>query len=506
MKTIVECVPNFSEGRKREVIDEIVEAIRSVPGLCVMDLEMDSDHNRSVVTFVGEKERVAEGALRATGQAAKLIDLNQHSGAHPRIGAMDVVPFIPVRNVTLEECVAIAREVGAEIFNRFSIPVYLYEAAASRPDRINLENIRKGQFEGLRQEIQHSPERMPDFGTPRVHPSAGATAVGARKFLIAYNINLNCSNLDIARSIAKSIRFSSGGLRYVKAMGVDLKARQLAQVSMNLTDFEQTPIHRAFEMVKREADRYGVTIAGSEIVGLVPQKAVEMAADFYLQLENFRPELIFENRLAQVLESSKNLASSPISEFLESVARPEGFPGGGSVAALAGALVAALGKMVLGFTLNRKKYEGHYPKLRELSARLERLQSALNQAVDKDAQAYERVVHAQQLPKNTDEDCKTRQKSLKEALILATRVPLEAAEQAHEVMLALLEMRPISNPNLVSDLNTGLWMALAAAQGALENVAINLKGLEDEPSFVEPASRRWKELKESVRQICSENC
>jgi glutamate formiminotransferase len=504
MKTIVECVPNFSEGRDRTIVDQIAETIRSTPGLCIMDLEMDPDHNRSVLTFVGEKDQVAEGALKAIGKAAELIDLNKHSGAHPRIGATDVVPFVPIRNVTLDECVSIAKQVGAEIFKRFGIPVYLYEAAATRPDRVQLETIRRGQFEGLRQEIGSDPDRLPDFGNAQLHPTAGATVVGARKFLIAYNINLNSSDLNIAKQIAKAIRFSSGGLRYVKAMGVELRARNLAQVSMNLTDFEQTPIHRVFEMVKREAQRYGVTIAGSEIVGLIPQRAVELSADFYLQIENFRPESIFENRLAQILESSHEFGSMPLTEFLESVGRAEGIPGGGSVAALAGALAAALGKMVVGFTLNRKKFEIHQAKLADLLAQLEQQKTALVRAVDRDARAYAAVVAAQQLPKGNEQESQRRLQEMQQALVMATEVPFEAAERAYSIVRCLLELRPISNPNLVSDLNTGLWMAMAAAQGALENVALNLKGISD-PIFVEQNMKRWKELKQLLRQICIEN-
>jgi len=275
VSTLVECVPNFSEGRDPEKVRQLVAALISVPGVSLLDQEMDADHNRCVITIVGPKEAIGEAAVRGVGKAAELIDLTRHQGAHPRIGAADVVPFIPVQGVTLDDCVEIARWVGAGIWHRHRIPVYLYEAAAARPDRVNLENIRRGQFEGLREEIATNSERAPDFGTPRVHPTAGATVVGARKFLIAYNINLNTPDVGIAKAIAKAIRFSSGGLRYVKAMGVDLKARNLAQVSINLTDFEQTSIFRVFEMVRNEAARHGVTIVDSEIVGLVPKRALE---------------------------------------------------------------------------------------------------------------------------------------------------------------------------------------------------------------------------------------
>jgi glutamate formiminotransferase len=304
MKQIVECVPNFSEGRDTAKVDAIVAAMREVPGVFLLDRSSDGDHNRSVVTIVGDPQAVAEAAIRGVGKAAELIDMTHQTGAHPRIGATDVVPFIPIEGVTLEECAELAREVGREIWNRYQIPVYFYEAAARRPERKNLENIRRGQFEGLREEVLRDPDRSPDIGEPRLHPTAGATVVGARTFLIAYNINLNTPDVEIAKRIAKAVRFSSGGLRHVKAMGVFLAARNLAQVSMNLTDFEQTPVHRVFEAVKREAERYGVSIAGSEIIGLMPRRALEAAAEYYLQIENFSPARVLENHAEAYLEGT----------------------------------------------------------------------------------------------------------------------------------------------------------------------------------------------------------
>ncbi|MEW5975850.1 MAG: glutamate formimidoyltransferase [Acidobacteriota bacterium] len=502
MRNIVECVPNFSEGRDRKVVDQIAAAIQSVPGLIVMDVEMDADHHRSVITFVGEKDSVGEGALRAMGKAVELIDLNRHSGGHPRIGAADVVPFVPVRNVTLDECVEIARHVGEAAASRFSIPVYLYEAAATRPERVQLENVRRGQFEGLRQEIQASPERLPDFGPPQVHPTAGAIAVGARKFLIAYNINLHSSDVEVARRIAKAVRYSSGGLRHVKAMGVFLQARNQAQVSMNLTDFEQTPIHRVFELVRREAERYGVAIAGSEIVGLVPQKALLMSAEFSLQIENFRPELIFENRLESILEASEGLTAMTVAQFLESVSASTSAPGGGSVAALAGALAASLGKMTVGFTLHKKKYEAHEHQLTKHLQLLEESLSQLRSAVDRDTLAFSQVLAAQQLPKDTEAHKRLRDRKVEEALRHATEVPMEVADLSCRVMQSLLELSAITNPNLASDLKTGFWLALAAAEAALENVAVNLTWL-PHSEFVTAHTQRHQELRTLVKQVAS---
>jgi glutamate formiminotransferase len=310
-RQFVECVPNFSEGRDIAKIDAIARSVAAVPGVVLLDRESDADHNRSVLTFVGPPDAVAEAALRAVETAAALIDLTKHQGAHPRVGATDVVPFIPIEGVTLADCVVLAERVGHQIWNRLRIPVYFYEAAAKRPERVNLENIRRGQFEALLAEMRAIPERRPDVGEAACHPTAGAIVVGARKFLIAYNINLGTADVGIAKRIAKTIRTSSGGFSCVKAMGVLLASRNLAQVSMNLTDFEQTPMHVVFEAVRREAERYSVEVVGSEIVGLVPKKALEMAAGYFLRIENFRPELVLENRMAEAHGNEPRCPSEP---------------------------------------------------------------------------------------------------------------------------------------------------------------------------------------------------
>ncbi len=300
MNRLIECVPNFSEGRNPEKVDALVEAMSGIAGAWVLDRSSDADHNRSVITLAGEPEAVAEAAIRGAGKAAELIEMSQHSGVHPRIGATDVIPFVPMEGTSMEECVALARRVGQELWDRYRIPVYFYEAAAMRPERVNLENVRKGQFEGLYEEAVSNPDRSPDIGGPLLHRTAGATAVGARKFLIAYNIYLNTGDVSVASEIARVIRTSGGGLPNVKAMGVEMKTRGLAQVSINLTDFEVTPLHRVFEMVKREAERRGCSVVGSEIIGLVPRRAMELSRDCDLQLENFSPARVLENRLAVV--------------------------------------------------------------------------------------------------------------------------------------------------------------------------------------------------------------
>jgi glutamate formiminotransferase len=315
MNRVIECVPNFSEGRDLAKVDAIVDAMSGVAGAWVLDRTSDADHNRSVITLAGKPEAVAEAVIRGAGKAAELIDMTHQTGVHPRIGATDVIPFVPLEGVSIEECVKLARHAGQELWDRYRIPVYFYEAAATRPERVNLENVRKGQFEGLRQDALRDPDRSPDIGEPRLHPTAGATAVGVRKLLVAYNIYLNTTDVSVAKEIARTIRFSSGGLPNVKAVGVEMKTRGLTQVSINLTDFEVTPLRRVFEMVKREAERRGCAVVGSEIVGLIPRKAIELSAEYDLQLENFSPARVLENRLAAVagiLPSPPALSPEPV--------------------------------------------------------------------------------------------------------------------------------------------------------------------------------------------------
>jgi glutamate formiminotransferase len=489
MSTLVECVPNFSEGRDKAKVDAIVDAMK-IPGVYLLDREMDADHNRCVITLVGEREPVQEAAIRGVGKAAELIDLTKHQGAHPRMGAADVVPFIPIDGVTIEDCVAMARHVGEEIWKRHQIPVYLYEAAATTPERTNLENIRRGQFEGIRHEIATNPARKPDYGDPRVHPTAGATVVGARKFLIAYNVFLNTTEVDIAKKIAKAVRFSSGGFRFVKGAG--FLVRGLAQVSMNLTDFEQTPVHRVFEYVKREAARYGVMPISSEIVGLIPKKALEQAAEWFLQVENFDSSLILENRLAAVMSGKMAVGGlrAGVEPFVEQLAAPTATPGGGSAAAAAGAMAAGLAHMVAAMSRGKKAYVQHESELSAAIARLAQLREDLKASVDGDAESYNAVMKAyKQARESTDGDA-----VLDAALKQATSVPLSVAERAREVADLAAKLGPITNPNMKSDLTTSSALAKAAVEGALANVDINLESLKD-AGFVAETKRKAASLK-----------
>jgi glutamate formiminotransferase / formiminotetrahydrofolate cyclodeaminase len=497
MKRLIECVPNFSEGRDPAKVDAIIQAMSSVPGVYVLDREMDADHNRCVITLAGEPEAVGEAAI--AGKALELIDMTMHAGAHPRVGATDVVPFIPIEGMTLEDCVALARRVGNEIWKRHRIPIFFYEAAATRPDRVNLENVRRGQFEGLRDELKKNHDRQPDVGEPKLHPTAGVTVVGARKFLIAYNVNLNTSDVSVANKIAKAIRFSSGGFRYVKSMGVELKARNLAQVSINLTDFEQTPMHRVYEAVKREAARYGVMPVGSEIVGLVPKKAIEMAADYFLQLENFSPSQVFENKLEAVLtgapiESKDGKLGGLARPFLEAVAAPTATPGGGSVSAYAGAMAASLGQMVAGLSRKKKSQILNVDKLSDALEALRRTAEELTDLIDLDAASYEAVMAALRLPQGNTEETAERDAAIEAATKRAAEVPLQVAEKSAQLNSRLLQLEAISAASMKSDLQVARLMAVAAAKGALANVEINLDGMKD-AAYVENMKSKVAELR-----------
>ena len=475
MSTIVECVPNFSEGRDKSKVDAIVAAMK-LDGVYLLDREMDADHNRCVITLAGEREAVQEAAIRGVGKAAELIDLNQHQGAHPRLGAADVVPFIPIAGVSVEDCVAMARHTGEQIWKRFQIPVYLYEAAAASPERQNLENIRRGQFEGIRDEIATNAARKPDFGEARLHPTAGACVVGARKFLIAYNIFLNTPDVDIAKKVARAVRFSTGGLRFVKAAGFLVRGQ--AQVSMNLTDFEQTPMHRVFEMVRSEAERYGVKPTSSEIIGLVPKKALEQAAEWFLQIENFDSSLILENRLSSVMSGKTAVGGlrAGVEPFIEQLAAPMATPGGGSAAAASGAMAAGLAAMVASMSRGKKAYLQYEHQLSEAISQLSQLREDLKASIDADAESYQAVMAAYKKAK----DSAAADGILDAAWKQATSVPLSVAERAREVLQIAEGLRPITNPNMKSDLVTAGALARAAIEGALANVEINLESLKDQ--------------------------
>lgn len=501
MTRLVECVPNFSEGRKAKTVERLARMIESVEGAVVLDLHVDADHNRSVITFVAEAEAVVEAAVRACRLASELIDLRQHTGQHPRVGAMDVLPFVPVRNVTMEDCVGLAHEAGERIAQELNIPVYFYERAARRPERVNLEDVRRGGFEQLREEIARVElQRGPDVGPSVIHQSAGAVVVGARPFLIAYNVNLQTSDLSIARKIARAVRGRDGGLRYLKALGFELQSRGLVQVSMNLLDFEKTSLHHAFMAVKREAERYGVMVAGSEIVGLVPQSALDRAGEYFLQLENFAPGLVLENRVAAAIEGKGERET--VRDFVSEVASGEPSPGGGAAAAHAASLGAALGEMIAHLTTGRDKFREVEPEVRDVLSELTPLRRRLSGAAHEDAASFERVMEARRMPQGMEEEAAERARKIEEALKGAALIPLEVAGVAVQVLELLETLAEIGNPNALADAGVGAQLSLAAVASARYNVLVNTALIEDE-EFVAEHRSRASDLLERAREIAA---
>jgi glutamate formiminotransferase/formiminotetrahydrofolate cyclodeaminase len=497
---LVECIPNFSEARRPEVVEAIVQAINEVPGVHILDRHSDMDHNRTVITFIGSPDAVEQAAFQSIAKASQLIDLNHHTGEHPRIGATDVVPFVPISDITMQECVEMARQLGKRVADEVNIPVYLYEDAASRPERQNLENIRRGQYEGLKSDILVNPDRKPDFGPAELGP-AGATVIGARQPLIAYNIYLTTEDVSIAQKIAKAIRNSSGGLRFVKAMGVLVEGR--AQVSMNLTNFRQTPIARVVELVRREATRYGVGIHHSELVGLIPQEALNDAAVWYTQLDAFQSDQILEQRLYEVLSGPKPEAPAVSESFLEELASGTPTPGGGSAAAHAGAIGAALAAMVARLTVGKKKYANVEQQMWTLVEKADNLRKTLTLAIDEDAAAFTGFMQATRLSKDTEEQQAARTLAIQQATLEAARVPLKVAGLAIEVMKLTLEAARFGNLNAISDAASGFSMARASLNSAGVNVRINLQGLDD-PTPGQPMLDQITRLERTARDLLFE--
>jgi glutamate formiminotransferase/formiminotetrahydrofolate cyclodeaminase len=457
---LVECVPNFSEGKNPAVLDALRAAIVAVPGAQLLDVQADAAHHRSVFTFVAPPAAAAEAAFRAMCVATERIDLTKHTGEHPRMGATDVVPFIPVRDITMHDCVGLARQLGERVGKELGIPVFLYARAAQRPERVLLPDVRKGEFEGLRDRVLE-----PDFGPTRVHPTAGATAMGARPFLVAYNVYLDTRDVSIAKDIAKQIRTSSGGLPAVQASGFEVGG--LAQVSMNLLDIDITPPATVFGAVKALAEKRGVDVKKSEIVGLIPERAVIGAAGAALRLRDAADHL---------LEAKIRAAEGPtLDGWIDELAGGAPVPGGGSAAALAGTLAAALVAMVARLTIGRKAYAAVEGRAKEIEAEADRLRGELRRLVDEDAAAYTAVSEAYKVPK----DDPVRAKAIDQALLGAARVPLTVAHLAGAVRKLAQEMEQMGNKNARSDARVADGLARAAIAGALENVRVNVEALSD---------------------------
>jgi glutamate formiminotransferase / formiminotetrahydrofolate cyclodeaminase len=476
---LVECVPNFSEGRRRDVVDSIVAEARAVEGVTVLGCESDPDHNRSVLTFAGAQEPVLEAAFRCARKASEVIDLRTHLGAHPRMGATDVVPFVPLGETTMEECVALAKRLGKRLGEELKIPAYLYAEAAARPGRRKLADVREGQFEGIRDSIASDPARAPDFGPRAVHPSAGCTAVGARFFLIAYNVNLAGRDLALAKRIAKSLRESDGGLPGVQAAGFDLPDKGKVQVSMNLLDYRKTGMRRVFLKVKGKAKKAAVDVAESEIVGLVPRGAVHQVVQDGLRLDAPLGPQVIEDNLAGGAGAPADPYDSPL-PFVDLLASESPAPGGGSAAALAGSMGAALAAMVARLTVGREKYAEHDAAMRRIVREGDEVRAALHRQVKTDARAYDGVMAAMKLPKKTDAEKKARAAAMEAAGKHATEVPLESARLALRAAALAAEAAAKGNRNAASDGCVAVLLARAALRGACFNVRINLPMLKDE--------------------------
>lgn len=470
---LVECVPNFSEGRRPEVIAAIRDAIASVEGVSVLDVSSDASHNRSVITFVAPVGSAVDAAFAGIRAAAERIDLCSHTGEHPRIGATDVVPFIPLEGSTMEDCIALARALGERVGRELEIPVYLYERAATQPSRENLADVRRGEFEGLREELGKNPARNPDFGPAKIHPTCGAIAIGARPFLVAYNVYLGpSSNLPIAKSVAKAVRGSSGGFRYVKGLGLEVDGQ--AQVSMNLVDTEKTALHTAFDFVRMKAEAEGAQVTWSEIVGLVPEKVLFDAAVSHLQLRQFTPAQVLERQVRDTVSGGES-----VSGFLSSVASPDPVPGGGSVAAHVGAVAAALAQMVAGLTVGKKKYAAVDAEMKEAALEAVAVGNRLAALVKRDADAYSKVSAAHKLAKEPADAAARRAETITSALLEAAEVPLETARCCVEVATLAAVVAEKGNANAVTDAGVAALLAEAGCRGAAYNVRVNIQALDD---------------------------
>ena len=557
---LIECVPNISEGRRREVWEEVAAAAASAPGVTLLNVDPGAETNRTVITFVGTPEAVLDGAWRLVAKAISLIDMSAHHGAHPRMGAVDVVPFVPIAGVTMEECGALARRLGERVGRELQIPVYLYEFAASAPHRRNLAAIRDGEYEALAQKLK-DPAWQPDFGRASFVARSGACVIGARKFLIAYNVNLNTTDRRLANRVALDVRekgrmkrdaagnpvlddkgqpmWEPGLLRSVKAVGWTIPEFGCAQISMNLTDLDVTPLHVAFDTCDERARERGLRVTGSELVGLAPESALLEAGRHYLarmgrsagapksalirtavrtlglsEVKPFDPaERVIEHRLA----SGAPLAAMSLQAFVDELSTDSPAPGGGSVAAFAGALGAALAAMVANLSHAKKGFEDRQAALEGIAVRAQELKDAMLASVDADTAAFDRLLAALRMPKAAAEEQRTRDDAIADATVAAIEVPLAVLEACPEVIALCREIARIGLPASCSDAGTGAQMARAAAAGAYQNVCINLPGLADRvraKALVARADEAWhkataahadaeREILESLRESAS---
>ena len=523
---LIECVPNFSEGKDKTIIDKIIEPIKSNKNVTLLDVDMGEDTNRTVVTFIGNPDDVIDTAFECIKIASKLIDMSKHSGEHPRMGATDVCPLIPLKNVSMKECILLSKTLASKVGNQLDIPVYLYENSATKNYRKSLSIIRKGEYEGLDKKITQSQWR-PDHGPSKLNIKSGATAIGAREFLIAYNINLNTNNKKIATDIALDIRESGrarrdesgkiirddkgniikkrGKFRFCKAVGWYIDEYNQAQVSINLTNYKKTSLHKVFEEVRKQARKRGVRVTGSEVVGLLPLQAMINSGKYYLKLQNSSTGLpetdIIEtaskslglsdidkfNPLDKIIDfkissESKEFKNDSISEFIDHISRPTPTPGGGSVSALASALGASLSSMVANLSINKKELIKDYNKFISISENCQEYKEIFLNLIDEDSKAYDDVIKAIRLPKKTTEDNKIRYKEINNATVNAANVPLKILEQSVSLMKQTLAISEIGNKNSITDVGVSAHLIKAAAYGAGMNVLINLQSIDKKHS------------------------
>ncbi|MBI4802885.1 MAG: glutamate formimidoyltransferase [Elusimicrobia bacterium] len=472
MGKFVECVPNFSEGRDRAKIDAIVAAAAAVGGVMVLDVEKDADHNRTVLTFIAPLETAVEGMFAVARKAAELIDLNYHKGEHPRMGALDVAPFIPIMDTPVQDCVKLAETLGERIGRELNIPVYLYDLAARRDDRRDLARVRKGQFEGLKGEIGPNPDRVPDFGPNKIHPTAGAIAVGARRQIVNFNVNLDTADMEFAKVLAKKIRTSGGGLPNLRAKEIFLESKNQAQLSTVLTDHKTTSIKRAMDEIEKEIKPRNIRVANTELIGLTTQEALTNYAIEALNVKDFNPETqVLETKLLKLLGAWQTGANF----FVDALSNTGPTPGGGSAAAISGAMGCALGQMAIGISLRSKKLdEAKKPALKALNEKLGILKSAMQNCVSEDASSYDAFMAAAKTPK----DDPARKPKMQGALRYAAEVPLRTASLAAGAMEELERADGIT-AHVASDYKSAKYLLEAAMKCAAENVFINAEGIED---------------------------
>jgi len=541
---LVECVPNFSEGRDKEKINAISKEIESTPGVTLLDVDPGESTNRTVVTFIGTPSGVKEAAFKAIKKAAEVIDMSKHSGAHSRIGATDVCPFVPVTGVTMEDCVQIAHELAEKVANELGIPVYLYEEAAQKPERKNLAIIREGEYEGLPQKLK-DPQWVPDYGKPEFNPKAGATVIGARQFLIAYNINLNTKDQRLAHQIALNLREKGrtkrdkdgkiirdkngktqrnpGKFEAVKAVGWYIEDYGIAQISINFINYKISPPHLVFDEAIKEAEKLGLRVTGSELVGLIPKEALLMAGRYYLEKQGKSPGVPEEELIKtavislglndvapfdpqkkiieyQVKEEGQSLIKLNLREFANELSSDSPAPGGGSSAALCGALAASLASMVANLTVGKKDYQDVQDKVKEIAVKAQAFKDEFLNAVDLDSQAFNNLMTAYRMKRNTDEQKSEREKAVEEALKQATLVPMSVLERSVETLELSKEVALHGNKNSISDAGVASLAAQAAAEGAYYNVRINLPNIQDE-EFKSNTRKKADSLKKKSEKL-----